>query len=256
VQIPDFPAADFNNLDFLTSAAMTVTRSYLFGDVPVLGPIGVAVTGISNNFPVVALGTDPVRHGILFHNPNLSGILRVFPTGPLLAAGQGGIPIEPLAFFELYASGGGNTTEENALIRCECAWQVIADVPGPLGLTIWNFTDNNPAAAAPTPVAYQNMDIDNTGPNSVNATTLTTASSQLLAANQNRRGLLLGNPGGTYYKAFSPGNIAASIGAGSIILTPQTSKLIKAFGKVRINCAINATTQNNADGTATALEFI
>ena len=77
----------------------------------------------------------------------------------------------------------------------------------------------------------------------------------LMAANQNRRGILFHNPG-TQNKAVCPANLAASQGAGSIILLPKQSKQINAFGKVRINCGFNAQTANNGDGTLSWLEFV
>jgi hypothetical protein len=120
-----------------------VSRAYLAGDIPILGPIGVAVTGISNA-PITAIAADFLRHGILFHNPNAGAILRVLPLGATLTPGQGGIPILPFGFFELYDSEGGNTGNANELTRVNCGWQVAADTAGSFGLTIWNFTDNNP----------------------------------------------------------------------------------------------------------------
>jgi hypothetical protein len=101
-----------------------------------------------------------------------------------------------------------------------------------------------------------NVDVDIPSPNAGVFTGLTTVSSTIYPPNQNRRGLQFGNPGGTFFKGFSPANLVASIGAGSIVLPPQTTKLIRARGKVRVNCGFNAVTQSNADGTATALEFV
>jgi len=235
---------------------MVTPRTYLFGDIPVLGPIGVAVTGISNIQPVLAIGADSVRHGILFFNPSATTVLRVLPAGPTLVSGSGGIAIEPLSYFELYDSLGGNLGNDNALVRINCAWNVVADSAGSFGLTIWNFTDNNPAVTnAPNAVAHQNIDIDIPSPNGLQVTNLTTASAQLIGSNQNRRGILFHNPG-TQNKAIAPANLAASQGAGSIILLPKAQKQINASGKVRINCAFNALTANNADGALTALEFV
>lgn len=234
------------------------SRAYLYGDVPVLGPIGVAVTGISNT-AMPAIGADFLRHGILFHNPNIGGpILRVLPVGPALTPGQGAIPIAPLGFFELYDSDGGALGSGDGRVRVNCGWQVAADTAGNFGLTIWNFTDANPAVYQnpPEPVASLNVDVDIASPNAYQTAALTTGSAQLMPANQNRRGVQFGNPGAIYYKGFAPGNLAASIGAGSIVLAPQATKLIRATGKVRVNCAFNAVTQSGADGTATALEFI
>lgn len=231
-------------------------RAYVSGyDVPVLGPIGVAVTGIGTA-PVAAIGQDFLRHGILFFNPNAANVLRIGPTGMALASGSGGIVLEPLSYFELYDSDGGNSAGDNSVVRINCGWNVVADAVGPFGLTIWNFTDANPAVTSPpAPVAYQNVDVDLISPNGFATSALTTGSAQFLPANKNRRGLLFHNPG-TQNKGISPGNLAASIGAGSIIVLPKDQKEIRAFGKVRMNCAFNACTANNADGTLTALEYV
>lgn len=234
---------------------MTVSRAYLAGDIPVLGPIGVAVTGISNS-PMAAIGADSLRHGILFFNPNAATVLRVLPAGATLVSGAGGIAIEPLSYFELYDSLGGNFGNDNSLLRVNCAWSVVADAAGAFGLTIWNFTDNNPAVPnPPSPVAYQNLDIDIASPAGSQTSALTTASSALIGPNPNRRGILFHNPG-VQNKAICPANLAASQGAGSIILLPKASKQINAFGKVRVNCGFNAATANNADGSLSWLEFV
>jgi hypothetical protein len=233
---------------------VTVSRAYLSGDIPVLGPIGVAVTGISNA-PVAAIGADSLRHGILFFNPNAATVLRVLPAGATLVSGSGGIAIEPFSYFELYDSAGGNFGDDNGLVRVNCAWNVVADAAGSFGLTIWNFTDNNQSVPAPAPVAYLNTDIDIPSPTALQTSALTTASSTLLASNSNRRGILFHNPG-TQNKAIAPANLAASLTAGSIILLPKSQKQINAFGKVRINCGFNSLTANNSDGALTALQFV
>lgn len=233
---------------------MTISRSYLAHDIPVPGPIGVAVTGIGNS-PVSAIAADSLRHGMLFHNPNAAVVLRVAPANLTLVSGSGGIAIEPFSYFEIYDSLGGDFGAGSGLVRVNCAWNVVADAAGSFGLTIWNFTDANPAGSPPNPVAYPNLDIDITSPNGWQTSALTTASQAFLPANQNRRGVLFHNPG-TQNKAVCPANLAASQGAGSIILLPKASKEIRACGKVRVNCAFNAATANNADGALTALEYV
>jgi hypothetical protein len=231
-----------------------VSRSYLAHDIPVLGPIGIAVTGISTA-PVSAIGADFLRHGILFHNPNPNTTLRILPGTSGLVSGSGGIIIAPYAFQEFYDSDGGNDTDRNSLVRVNSAWTVVADAAGSAGLTIWNFTDANPAVTSPpAPVNYQNMDIDIASPAVNQFAALTTVSSTLLTQFQNRRGLYMHNPG-TVAKGIAPANIPAAIGAGSIVLLPQASKEIRAFGKVRMNCGFNGITASNADGTLTLLSY-
>ncbi len=234
---------------------MTTPRAYLAHDIPVLGPVGVAVTGISN-VAVAAIAADSLRHGILFFNPNPATVLRVAPANVTLVSGSGGIAIEPLSYFELYDSLGGNFGNDAGLVRINAAWNVVADTAGAFGLTVWNFSDANPAVAnPPNAVAYLNTDIDIVSPNGWQTSALTTASSVFLNPNQNRRGILFHNPG-TQNKAVCPANLAASQGAGSIIIVPKAQKEIRACGKVRINCGFNAATANNADGTLTALEYV
>lgn len=231
------------------------SRAYLYGDIPILGPIGVAVTGISNT-ATLAIAADNLRHGILFFNPNSSTVLRIAPANVSLVSGSGGIAIEPFSYFELYDSIGGNFGNDDAVVRINCAWNVVADAAGAFGLTIWNFTDANPAVTSPpAPVAYQNLDIDITSPNGGQVTNLTTSSVTLLPSNSNRRGILFHNPG-TQNKAVCPSNLSASQGAGSIILLPKAQKQINAFGKVRVNCGFNAQTANNSDGSLSWLEFV
>jgi hypothetical protein len=233
---------------------MAVSRAYLSGDIPILGPIGVAVTGISNT-PMAAIAADSLRHGILFFNPNPATVLRILPVGATLVSGSGGIAIEPFSYFEIYDSDGGNLGAGNGLIRVNCAWNVVADTAGSFGLTIWNFTDNNQSVPAPAPVAYVNTDIDISSPTALTTSALTTASSALAASNANRRGILFHNPG-TQNKAIAPANLAASLTAGSIILLPKSEKRIDARGKVRINCGFNALTANNSDGSLSVLQFV
>lgn len=230
-------------------------RAYLHGDTPVLGPVGVAVTGIGTS-PVAAIAADFLRHGILFHNPNAAAVLRVLPVGATLVSGAGGIVLNPYSTFMILDSDGGNAVDDNSLMRVNCAWNVVADAAGPFGLTVWNFTDSNPAVAvSPERVMFQNMDIDIASPNAFNLTGLTTASSTILPANRNRRGLLWHNPG-TQNKAVAPANLAASMGAGSIVILPKAEQRIAVAGKVRINCGFTGVTANNADGALTVLEFV
>jgi hypothetical protein len=231
-----------------------VSRAYLSGDIAILGPIGVAVAGISTT-PVAAIGADSLRHGILFHNPNPNAVLRVLPAGGTLVSGAGGIAIEPYSSFEIYDSSGGNLGADDGLVRVNTGWNVVADSAGSFGLTIWTFTDNNVPVTSLARTITLNIDIDIPSPNGLQVTSLTTASVQIIGANAVRRGILFHNPG-TQPKAVSPGNLPASLTAGSIILLPKAEKRIDARGKVRVNCAFNALTANNADGTLTALEFV
>jgi hypothetical protein len=46
------------------------SRAYLYGDIPVLGPIGLAVTGV-NNAAVQAIAADFLRHSLRIQNSAL-----------------------------------------------------------------------------------------------------------------------------------------------------------------------------------------
>lgn len=238
---------------------MTNWRGYLVGDVPVPGPWAIAITGISNT-AVPAIGSDAVRHGILFHNPNPSTLLRILPVGQPLTSGRGGIAIEPYTCFELYASGGGTLGEDWSRVRINCGWQVVADVAGAWDMTIWTFTDQlGPAAQSRPnrhlPTANLNINPDIPSPAAWQFTNLSTVSAQILPFNLGRRGVLFHNPG-RHPKGIAPGNLPASMGAGSVVLLPKGQLEIRAGGKIRCGSAFSAVTDIGNDGTLTALEYL
>lgn len=235
-----------------------VNRAYLAGDVPVLGPVGIAVHGIGHKAKH-AIGFDAVRHGILFHNPNAHTVLRVLPEGEHLRAGEGGIVIPPFGFFEQYDSAGGNLGEDWSRVRINTAWQVVADEPHErhrhhdgYGLTIWDFTDSRGPVTMPT--ANLLIDVQIHSPNGWQFR-LRCESKRILNRRLNRRGILFHNPG-CEPVAVAPENIEASIGAGSIVLPPHAQKELRAFGKIRVNAAFNAASAHGHDGEFTALEYV
>lgn len=241
-----------------------VNRAFRSGDVPVLGPIAVGTQIYRHARPV--LPADAVRHGVLFHNPNDHLVVRVMPVGARLEAYAGGIVIGPLDCFELYSSAGGNLPEDDGRVRVNTAWQAVvdADDDNPCPLTIWDFSDRvdpqREDSSNPTqPTTSLWLDPSIQSPLGVQVSDLTQGSRRILHARQNRRGIQFINSG-SVIKAVAPGHHRASLGlhsrAGSLLLMPGSRKELRAMGKVRVNTAWEAATDNPADGTLTVLEFV
>lgn len=233
-----------------------VHRAYLNGDTPVTGPIGIAVTGISDR-PRPAVGRDGVRHGLLFHNPNERTALRVLPEGAHLRPRSGGIVIEPYDSLLLTDSTGGNLGEDWARVRLNTAWQVVADCDGHHGLTVWDFTDRSLEIVGNGVNRTANLliDVEIPSPAGLQFDRLTERSSLILHPYLNRRGLHFHNPG-SRLKAVSPGNIEARIGAGSVVLPPGKHFEVIHGGKIRCNTSFHGITEDACDGTLTVLEYI
>jgi hypothetical protein len=219
----------------------------LAGDVPVLGPIGIALTALTT-VSSQAIAADPVRHGLIFHNPSATIAKRVAPANMTLAGGSGGILIEPQSDLILLS-------DNDELYNINCAWNAVTDNNSDGTLTVFNFTDNNPSVPAPEMVAAINMSILITSPNGIGLTSLTTASAQVIAANPNRRGIAFNNPG-TAIKYVCPANLAAAQGAGSWAILPGDTKQIIARGRVRVNCAWNGLTASGGDPALSIMEFL
>jgi hypothetical protein len=100
-----------------------------------------------------------------------------------------------------------------------------------------------------------NVDVQITSPLGTQISTLGTASAQIIGQNIVRRGILLHNPD-TVLIAVSPSNLAAVIGAGSIVILPGQELRIPAKGRVRVNCAFNAIAASGANHSLTVLEFL
>ena len=67
---------------------MVAPQAQLGSGVPVLGPIAVAITTLTTVASQV-LAADPVRHGIIFHNPSATIAKRIAPSNMSLAGGSG-----------------------------------------------------------------------------------------------------------------------------------------------------------------------
>jgi hypothetical protein len=85
--------------------------------VQIASPLGtnVLVSGAS----ISAIGSNDVRRGIIFINPNLSGpIIRVCPANQTAVIGQG-VPVLPGGQISFIGDG--------ELINYNCGWNTIAD---------------------------------------------------------------------------------------------------------------------------------
>lgn len=221
-----------------------VAQSDMANDVPVLGPIGVAVAALGLS-PVAVIGADPVRRGIIFHNPGTVN-LRVVPANLTPTPGAGGIVVYPQTEETIYG-------DEN--LHVNSGWNAVADSAGSNPLTILNFTDNNQSVAAPEAVARLTYAIPIVSPRGVQVSALGTISAQVIGANPNRRGVLFSNPGPNIV-AVCPSNLSAVIGAGSIVILPGAEKRIVARGRIRVNCAWNAIAATGSANSLTILEFV
>jgi hypothetical protein len=222
-------------------------QASLAGDVPVLGPIGVAVTGLTT-VAAPAIAADICRHGLIFHNPSATIAKRIAPAGMALAGGTGGMLVYPQSDLFLLA---GN----DEYFNINAAWNAVTDNNSDGTLTIFNFTDANPSVPAPMMRAALSYVVPITSPNGIAVTNLTTASAQVIAANPVRRGIIFSNPG-VANKYVCPANLAASVGAGSWTILPGQQRMIIARGRVRVNCAWNGLSANNADPDLTILEML
>ena len=216
--------------------------SNLVSDVPVLGPIAVAASLSTVSSQVLA--ADPVRRGVIFHNPGSINI-RVVPSNLTPVAGSSGILIYPQTEETIF---GTDTIHVNS------AWNAICD-SATTPLTIFNFTDANASVPAPEAVAQLTYQVPIVSPNGIQTSTLGTSSVQIIAANPNRRGILFHNPGPNTV-AVCPSNLNAIIGAGSMVILPGDEKRIMATGRIRVNCAWKAIASTGSSNYLTVLEFL
>lgn len=220
--------------------------SFMAGDVPVLGPIGIAIDDLGTTSQQVLAG-DPVRRGLVFHNPGAVSI-RLAPANLTPVAGAGGILLYGQSDLILLEG-------DDNMFNLNCAWKAVADSGADNPLTIFNFTDNNQSVPAPNAVSRLNVNVPITSPNGIAIAALATASQQVIGANPNRRGILFQNPGSEIV-AVCPANLDASISAGSWIILPGQERRILAKGRVRVNCAWNAIAAAGIANKLTILEFL
>ena len=215
----------------------------LTNDVPVLGPIGVAISSLTTAASTV-LAFDAVRHGVYFHNPGTK-TKRVAPSGSGLVGGAGGIPIYPGSSWMLLQG-------EDSDYQVNTAWEAVTDDNTDAALTVLNFSDANPAVTAPPmPTMRQNQTISLTSPVDT-LTVLAVASIPILAADPNRRGVIFINASAVN-QAVCPSNLAAVVGAGSIVIAPGAEARIVGNRRVKINCAWNGISASGSGNQITAL---
>lgn len=221
--------------------------SRLSGDVPVLGPIGIAVSTLTTVASLV-LPADPVRHGLMFHNPSLTISKRIGPAGMTLAGGSGGILLYPQTDFIILQ-------DDDVYLNVNTPWNAVTDDNSDTSLTIFNFTDNNQSVPAPNPVSAMDYQVQITSPTGTPVANLGTSSVPIIGANQNRRGILFQNPG-TVAVAVCPANIPATFGAGGWTILPGQERRLIAKGRVRVNCGFNGIAEAGSNNALTILEFL
>lgn len=202
-------------------------------DVPVLGPIGIGIATLGTTWAQV-LAADTQRRGVIFHNP---GSENLFVAPANLASqpanGAGALLIYPQEEAVLFA--------EDEHENVNCAWMAWVASGSDQPISILNFTASNPAVTLPPmPLASLRQGSGITSPVAYGYS-IGTGSVATLGANPVRRGVTFHNPG-TVNLAVSPGNIAAAIGAGGIIVLPGQSKTLmaKPSARIRVNCGWNA----------------
>ena len=214
-----------------------------WSDYSILGPYGIVITTLTTVSQQV-LGVDNARNGVIFHNPGAQN-KRVMPVGSALAGGSGGILIEPQTDYVLMKN-------QDSQFNINCAWIAVTDNNSDGSLTILNFTPNTPGA----PMVQQSMrslqDVPVASPVGFPTINLGLGSTLILAADPNRRGVQFHNPSGVV-EAVCPSNLAASIGAGSIIVLPGDTKTIIGNDRVKVNCGFNGVSASAGPNAITVL---
>ena len=216
-------------------------------DIPVLGPTAVGFATL-NQVWIQVLAADTGRRGLIFHNPGANN-LRVAPAnlGSQPSAGQGALLIYPQEEVVLFP--GDEHVNVNA------AWMAWTDAGSSQPITILNFTDSF-AGTPPQPLASLSQGSGIESPKA-SGVLLANASAPAIGFNAQRRGITLHNPG-TVELGVCPANLAAVIGAGSLILLPGATKTIMAQPKsrIRVNCGWNAIAQSGSNNPLTVLEHL
>ena len=223
--------------------AVTIAAAKPWYDLSILGPYAIAITTLTT-VSVQVLAADNARTGVFFHNPGTKN-KRIMPFGSTLAGGAGGILLYPQSDFVLLQ-------DENSQWNVNCAWIAVTDDNTDGALTILNFTPNTPGAAEVQPTMRVQQQIPVASPVGSQISTLTTGSQLILGADPNRNGVIFQNPG-TIEAAVCPSNLAASIGAGSIIILPGAEKRIIGSDLVKVNCAWNGISQSGSNNALTSL---
>lgn len=218
-------------------------------DIPVLGPIGIAVSTLGTTWSQV-LAADRLCRGVIFHNP---GTVNVFVAPANLSAQ----PASAQGALLIYPGEEADILADNEHVNVNAAWMAWAASGSNQPLTILSFTGANPAQTAiPAPLATLAQGTDITSPNATGLL-VGTSSMTAIGANVQRRGITFHNPG-TVALAVSPANLAAVYGAGGIILLPGQSKtfMAKAASRIRVNCGWNAIAQSGSNNPLSVLEHL
>lgn len=216
-------------------------------DIPVLGPIGVAVSGLGTVWQQV-LGSDVTRRGVVFHNPGTADVL----VAPANLASQ---PASDAGALRIYAQSDLELFTEDEHQNINTAWMGWVDADSGI-LSILNFSGTNASVPAPMPLASLNQGSSIVSPRG-SGVLLGAASAPAIGANPQRRGITFHNPGSAVL-AVCPANLAAAIGAGSIILLPGQSRtyMAKPKSRVRVNCGWNGIAQSGSNNPLTILEHL
>lgn len=225
---------------------MVLPLAHFVNDTPILGPIGIGI-GALGTVSQQVIGSDAVRHGLIFHNPGDQNI-RIMPANVTPIAGAGGIVLYPQTEQEIFG-------DENSYLNINCAWNAVADSGSNNPLTILNFTDNNQSVPAPNALAQLDFGVPIVSPNGIQVANVGVGSMSIIGPNPVRRAITFHNPGAiTLY--VCPANLGASTGAGSVTLLPGQSKTIRARGRIRVNCGWNACSESLNNNTLTILEYL
>jgi hypothetical protein len=218
----------------------------LIHDIPILGPIGIAVNTLGMASQQV-MPSDPVRRGFIVHNPGGNNV-RLAPGNLAASVGAGSLLIEPQSEFSIFADDIDNLQNLN------CAWNACADSGVSNPLTIFNFTDNNQSVPAPEALVTLTSHPLISSPVG-SAASLDTTSVQILGASPVRRGVIFHNPG-TIPLAICPANLTAVFGGGSMVVLPGQERRIIAEGRIRVNCAWNGIAQSGTGNPLTILSIL
>lgn len=218
-------------------------------DIPVLGPVGVAVTSLTTTWAQV-IASDPMRRGIIFSNPGDTYSKFVAP------ANLSAQPATLEGAFRIYPQEDLIILAENEHENVNRAWKAWTENNADGTLTILNFSGQNQSVPAPNPLASLNQGSVIDSPNA-SGVLVTTSSRAAIGANAQRRGISFHNPGSVPL-AFCPSNLSASFGGGSVILLPGQTKTYQAKpqSRIRINCAWNVIAQSGSNNPLTVLEFL
>lgn len=218
-------------------------------NLPILGPYAVAITtltaaAIAATATGNAAAADPTRAGIIFHNPGTKN-KRVMPAGSALVGGTGGILIYPQSEYILLQQPGSP-------YNVNCGWNAVTDDASDGSLTVLDFSPSAPNTVRVMPTTRQLQQIPVTSPVGVPSSGIGTGSVAVLSADPQRMGVQFHNPG-TITLAVCPANLAALIGAGSLILLPGDTKTIKGNDRIKVNCGWNAIAASGSNNALTAL---